>query len=87
MMTRCGMSMITDQVWLVCGTCSQAIGCGTNLSRNGNASRSGLMEMNLQYISSAFLAFLKGDVESGEGGNPSLASLKRNYQNKVKDIG
>ena len=27
--------------------------------------------------SSAFLAFLKGDVESGEQGNPSLASLKK----------
>ena len=37
--------------------------------------------------SSAFLAFLKGDVESGEGGNPSLASLKRELRNGKKDIG
>ena len=37
--------------------------------------------------SSAFLAFLKGDVESGEGGNPSLASLKRELLNSKKDIG
>mmetsp|Transcript_13726 Transcript_13726/g.42525 ORF Transcript_13726/g.42525 Transcript_13726/m.42525 type:complete len:2018 (+) Transcript_13726:191-6244(+) len=37
--------------------------------------------------SSAFLAFLKGDVESGEQGNPSLASLKRELRNSKKDIG
>merc|ERR1711981_9475 len=37
--------------------------------------------------SSAFLAFLKGDVESGESGHPALASLKRELRNRKKDVG
>ena len=72
------MSMITDQVWLVYGTLEWCwrIRCGIDLVREKRLAQRFDGDESGNVSSSAFLAFLKGDVESGEQGNPSLASLK-----------